>query len=148
VDSRLRTPGSVRILSGKLATGTIIATTEANPRMHLPYLSQGATVLVCEKHGGRVSMEDLLAKLGAMGVQSILLEGGGRLAGGLLEQGLIDEFVFFLAPKILGSDGFSPFALVGLTSMEQTYKLAFTQVGLSGADIIVHARPEVPCLPA
>jgi diaminohydroxyphosphoribosylaminopyrimidine deaminase/5-amino-6-(5-phosphoribosylamino)uracil reductase len=148
VDSRLRTPESVRILSGKLAARTIIATTESNPRIHLPYLRQGATILVCQQNGGRVSMEDLLQKLGAMGIQSILLEGGGRLAGGLLERGLIDEFVFFLAPKILGSDGFSPFALVGKTSMEQATRLRFTHVGRSGADIIVHARPEAPCSPA
>jgi len=147
VDSHLRTPESARVLDGRLASRTIIATTESDPRMHLRYLRQGASVLVCEQHGGRVSMDDMLQKLGAMGVQSILLEGGGRLAGGLLERGLIDEFVFFMAPKILGSDGFSPFGLAGATSMEQAHRLIFTQVGRSGADIVIHARPEAPCSP-
>ena len=147
VDSSLRTPESVRILNGKLASRTIIATTESNPLIHRRYLRQGAAILICEQQDGRVSMEDMLQKLGDMGIQSILLEGGGRLAGSLLERGLIDEFVFFLAPKILGSDGFSPFALVGMTSMEQTYRLAFTHVGRSGADIVVHAYPEAPCSP-
>jgi diaminohydroxyphosphoribosylaminopyrimidine deaminase / 5-amino-6-(5-phosphoribosylamino)uracil reductase len=147
VDSSLRTPESVKVLSGKNAAGTIIATIEANPRVHLRYLKQGTTVLVCQQDKGRVSMEDLIFKLGEMGVQSILLEGGGRLAGSMLESGLIDEFVFFMAPKILGSDGFSPFNLVGKTSMEQAYKLNIIHLGRSGSDIVVHARPEALCSP-
>ena len=147
VDSHLRTPESVKVLSGKNAAGTIIATTETDPRVHLRYLKQGATILVCGQEHGRVSMEDMMFKLGQMGVQSILLEGGGRLAGNLLEHGLIDEFVFFLAPKILGSDGFSPFNLVGKTSMDQAYRLNIIHVGRSGLDIAVHARQETSCLP-
>ncbi|NVN91271.1 MAG: bifunctional diaminohydroxyphosphoribosylaminopyrimidine deaminase/5-amino-6-(5-phosphoribosylamino)uracil reductase RibD [Desulfuromonadales bacterium] len=145
VDTRLRTPESVKVLSRGNAAGTIIATIETNPRVHLRYLRQGATVLTCQQDRGRVSMEDLLFKLGGMGIQSILLEGGGRLAGSMLNYGLIDEYVFFMAPKLLGSDGFSPFNLVGKTSMDQAFRVTITHVGRCGSDIIVHARPEAPC---
>jgi len=147
VDTRLRTPESVKVLSGKHAAGTVIATIEANPRVHLRYLKQGAIVLTCQQDRGRVSMEDLMFKLGSMGVQSILLEGGGRLAGSMLENGLIDEFVFFLAPKLLGSDGFSPFNMVGKTSMDQAHRVNISHLGRSGSDIVVHARPEATCSP-
>ncbi|ABK99211.1 bifunctional diaminohydroxyphosphoribosylaminopyrimidine deaminase/5-amino-6-(5-phosphoribosylamino)uracil reductase RibD [Pelobacter propionicus] len=148
VDTRLRTPESVRVLGDGNAVNTLIATAETNPRVHLRYQNQGATILVCDQENGRVSMKDLMFKLGKRGVQSILLEGGGRLAGSMLEQGLIDEFVFFLAPKILGSDGFSPFSLVGRTSMEQASRLNIIKVSRSGIDIVVHARSEAPCSPA
>ena len=77
VDSRLRTPESVRVLTDTKAAGTLIATVESNPRVHLRYLKQGAIVLACREDHGRVSMEDLLFKLGGMGIQSVLLEGGG-----------------------------------------------------------------------
>lgn len=148
VDTRLRTPESVRLLSDGNAAGTLIATTETNPRVHLRYQQQGATILVCQRdNNGRVSLRDLLLQLGERGVQSVLLEGGGRLAGSMLEQGMIDEFVFFLAPKLLGSDGFSPFNLVGRTSMEQAFRLNITRVSRSGVDIVVHARPEASCSP-
>ncbi len=147
VDSTLRTPETVKVLSDQNTANTLIATIETNPQAHLRYLKQGTTVLVCEQDQGRVSMEDLMFKLGEMGIQSILLEGGGRLAGSMLESGLIDEFVFFLAPKILGSDGFSPFNLVGKTSMDQAYRLNIIHVGRSGSDIAVHARPEASCSP-
>lgn len=147
VDTRLRTPESVNVLSEKLSSGTIIATTECNPRIHLRYLQQGATIVVCDEYDGRVDMRDLLQKLGVMGVQSILLEGGSRLAGDMLQHGLIDELVFFVAPKVIGSNGFAPFTLQGISSMAQAIKMEFTDVRRSGSDIVVTARPERTCLP-
>jgi len=148
VDTRLRTPESVNVLNGQLSSKTIIATTESNPRVHLRYLQQGATILVCDEFDGRVCMKDLLKKLGDMGVQSILLEGGSRLAGNMLQLGMIDELVFFVAPKIIGSNGFAPFTLLGgITSMAQAIRLEFTDVCRIGSDIVVTARPERICSP-
>jgi diaminohydroxyphosphoribosylaminopyrimidine deaminase/5-amino-6-(5-phosphoribosylamino)uracil reductase len=148
VDTHLRTPESVAVIGGKSGKTTIIATTEINPKVHLRYTRQGATILVCEELDGRVSMSDLLKKLGIMGIQSILLEGGSRLAGDMLKRSLIDEFVFFVAPKILGSDGFAPFALHGITSIDNTLKLSFGHVAHIGQDLIIHAYPEKPaCSP-
>ncbi|MEI6207560.1 MAG: bifunctional diaminohydroxyphosphoribosylaminopyrimidine deaminase/5-amino-6-(5-phosphoribosylamino)uracil reductase RibD [Desulfuromonadales bacterium] len=148
VDTHLRTPESVGVIEGELAKGTIIATTESSPKMHLRYTQHGAAILVCEEFDGRVSMSDLLRKLGETGIQSILLEGGSRLAGAMLKQALIDEFVLFIAPKILGSDGFAPFALHGITSMDNACRLTFGHVAHIGQDLIVHAYPEKPaCSP-
>lgn len=147
VDTRLRTPESVKILESPLAKKTVIATTETNPRVHLRYLQQGAQILVCEAEDGRVSMYDLLTKLGKMGVQSILLEGGNRVAGNMLQNGLIDEFVFFYAPKIIGNSGFAPFTLQGITSMNDAIRLVITNIRRSGDDIVVHAWPEKTCSP-
>jgi diaminohydroxyphosphoribosylaminopyrimidine deaminase/5-amino-6-(5-phosphoribosylamino)uracil reductase len=91
-------------------------------------------------------MKDLLRKLGALGVQSILLEGGSRLAGDMLQHGLIDELVFFVAPKIIGNNGFAPFTLVGgVTSMAEAINLEFTDVRIIGTDIVVTARPGAAC---
>jgi diaminohydroxyphosphoribosylaminopyrimidine deaminase/5-amino-6-(5-phosphoribosylamino)uracil reductase len=148
VDSSLRTPASVGILSGALARKTIIACTEEDVAVHQPYLQNGTTVLVCNSLEGRVDLRDLLIKLGKLGIQSILLEGGSRLAGDALTRGLIDECVFFYAPKVIGSDGFSPFSITGITDM--SHSLAFTDLKVRrlGTDIVVTARPEGSCLPA
>ncbi|MFA7059985.1 MAG: bifunctional diaminohydroxyphosphoribosylaminopyrimidine deaminase/5-amino-6-(5-phosphoribosylamino)uracil reductase RibD [Pedobacter sp.] len=145
VDTRLRTPLSIGILSGRMAKKTIIATTEANPRVHLRYLQSGASVLVCRQANARIDLHDLLGQLGALGIQSILLEGGSRLAGEALKEGLIDECVFFYAPKIIGSDGFSPLAITGLNSMDQALSFTDLDVRRIGADIVITARPEKPC---
>jgi len=147
VDSTLRTPTSVEILSIELAKKTVIATTVENLSVHQRYLHNGATVLVCNAHQGRVDLRDLFGKLGKLGIQSILLEGGSRLAGDALTRGLIDKCVFFYAPKVVGSDGFSPFAITGITDM--SLSLAFTTLSVQrmGHDIVVTARPEGTCLP-
>jgi len=145
VDTHLRTPESVSVLTGPLAKKTIIATCETNPKVHRRYELQGATVLVCEEFDGRVSLQDLLAKLGRFGIQTILLEGGSRLAGDALRNGLIDECIFFYAPKVVGN-GFAPFTLTGIESMDRAIMLTIDRVAMSGPDLVVHARPEVPCL--
>ncbi|HEX9078217.1 MAG TPA: bifunctional diaminohydroxyphosphoribosylaminopyrimidine deaminase/5-amino-6-(5-phosphoribosylamino)uracil reductase RibD [Desulfuromonadaceae bacterium] len=148
VDSNLRTPCSVGVLSGPLAKKTIIATTEINPRIHRRYQQSGATVLVCRRHHDRVDLADLWQQLGKRGIQSILMEGGSRLAGEALMQGLIDECVFFYAPKLIGSDGFSPFAITGVTAMVQALSFSDLKVQRMGSDILVTAHPEKPCSPA
>lgn len=147
VDSRLRTPESVHVLQGPDVAKTIIATCETDPTVHQRYLSQGATLLVCRQYDGRVEMTDLLAKLAKQGVQTILLEGGSRLAGDLLQHGLIDECIFFYAPKVVGN-GFAPFAITGISSMEDAFRLSIQKISRSGDDVVVYARPENSCLPA
>ena len=148
VDTHLRTPESVGVIDGSSTNMTIIATTVSDPGAHLRYTQQGATILVCEELDRRVSISDLLLKLGRTGIQSILLEGGSRLAGDMLKHSLIDEFVFFVAPKILGSDGFAPFALHGITRIDDAVKLHFGHVAHIGQDLIIHAYPGRPaCSP-
>lgn len=147
VDSNLRTPENARMLNRRLAGRTIIATTETDHHKHLPFLRQGAGLLVCSREDGRVSLPDLLKQLGGRGVQSILLEGGARLAGAMLSRGLIDEMAIFIAPRIIGSDGFPPLALQGMRTMDQAIGLNFLKVERSGTDILVHVRPEAPCSP-
>src|SRR3989304_4883576 len=48
--------------------------------------------------GGRI----FLAVLGSEGVTSLLVEGGGRVAGWLAEEGAVDRYVVFVAPLLLG----------------------------------------------
>jgi diaminohydroxyphosphoribosylaminopyrimidine deaminase/5-amino-6-(5-phosphoribosylamino)uracil reductase len=65
----------------------------------------------------------------------------------MLQHGMIDELVIFVAPKVIGSNGFAPFTLQGITSMAQAIKLDFTNVGRSGSDVVLTARPERSCSP-
>lgn len=146
VDSHLRTPASVEVLRGGMAQGTIIATIETDTRAHARYLESGARLLVCRSENGRVHLRDLWRKLGEAGIQSLLLEGGSHLAGEALKQGLIDQCVFFYAPKVIGSDGFSPFSLTGATDMTRSIPFRTLSVRHVGTDIMVTACPENICL--
>lgn len=146
VDTRLRTPESVNVLNGAATSKTIIATCESDTVIHQRYQAQGAVILVCREYDGRVEMRDLLHKLTGLGIQTVLLEGGSRLAGDLLQHGLIDECIFFYAPKVVGN-GFAPFAIQGIATMDEAVRLSVQRVGMSGADVVVYARPEPLCSP-
>ncbi|MDD2309851.1 MAG: bifunctional diaminohydroxyphosphoribosylaminopyrimidine deaminase/5-amino-6-(5-phosphoribosylamino)uracil reductase RibD [Desulfuromonadaceae bacterium] len=145
IDSTLRTPESVAVLTGKMAGGTMIATTETNPKVHARYLKSGAGILVCSAENGRVDLCDLWNKLGGLGIHSLLLEGGSRLAGEALRHGLVDQCVFFYAPKVIGSDGFSPFAITGITEMAHSIKFRDLSMRRVGTDIMVTVFPENVC---
>lgn len=146
VDSHLRTPESAAVLQGEMAPGTVIATIESNPTVHARYLESGATLLICNSDDGKVDLRDLWQKLGRLGIQSLLLEGGSHLAGTALTLGLIDECVFFYAPKVIGCDGFSPFALTGITDMASSVQFRNLCMRRVGTDIMVSAHPEYTCL--
>lgn len=146
VDSHLRTPVDAALLRGEMAHGTIIATIENNPKAHSRYLESGARLLVCRSENGRVHLRDLWSKLGAMGIHSLLLEGGSSLAGEALKQGLIDQCVFFYAPKVIGCDGYSPFAITGTADMAHSLLFRDLSMRRVGTDIMVTATPENSCL--
>lgn len=65
-------------------------------------LERVATIERVAERGERLDLDAVIARLGEIGVQSILVEGGGELEGALLEAGLADELALFTAPSILG----------------------------------------------
>lgn len=77
------------------------------------------------------------------GCHTTLCEGGGRLGLSLLEQGLMDEFRYFLAPKALGDDQAVPvFAGRTVERMDQALELRLSDARMSGQDILLTYRPK------
>ncbi len=146
VDSSLQIPVNCRLMSDAATTPVIIATL-CNDQSKITALTErGAEVLLCAGQDGRVDLALLLEKLGARGIQSILLEAGERLCGAMLRQRLIDRFLLFYAPKILGGDGRGLFAGAGATFMRDAVQLSIHKVSRVGNDILVEAAPEERCL--
>lgn len=85
----------------------------------------------------------VLADLAGIGVQSVLVEGGGRTHAAFLAAGLADEVALFLAPRLLGAVGATPL-LAGLTapSPDRGWRLAALRSIPVGVDLLVTARPE------
>jgi diaminohydroxyphosphoribosylaminopyrimidine deaminase/5-amino-6-(5-phosphoribosylamino)uracil reductase len=103
VDSTLKIPLTARLLTQKSSAKTIIATTRrAHPDKIRALEQAGATVWVIKDHAGRVSLPDLMSRLGDMGVASMLVEGGGQLNASAFRSGIVDKLVWFVAPKIIG----------------------------------------------
>jgi diaminohydroxyphosphoribosylaminopyrimidine deaminase/5-amino-6-(5-phosphoribosylamino)uracil reductase len=103
VDSRLRIPASARLLqSGDPGRAVIACVAPAPPGPAARLRAEGARVLELPDDGGRVDVRALLGALRDLEVLAVLVEGGGELAGALLDAGLVDRVAFFVAPRLLG----------------------------------------------
>ena len=60
--------------------------------------------MLTKSRDGQGDLDDLMMQLGKRGIDSILLEGGGRLNESALKAGIVDRVIFFNAPKIIGQN--------------------------------------------
>jgi diaminohydroxyphosphoribosylaminopyrimidine deaminase/5-amino-6-(5-phosphoribosylamino)uracil reductase len=147
VDSTLKTPLTARLITSGVDR-TMIATVSRDRHRASLFEQAGVKLLPCRDRDGRVDLEDLLERLGRLGIQSLLLEAGGELASQALRLGVIGKFLFFLAPKLVGGDGPGPFAGQGVLQMNEALRLKDVRMRRCGTDFMVEGYPEQPCLPA
>ena len=91
--------------------------------------------------GAAGELPGLMGALAGRGVNEVLVEAGATLAGAVLEQGLADELVIYLAPVILGDNARGMFHLPGVETLAQGLGLVITGVEPVGDDWRVTARP-------
>ena len=103
VDSSLRIGLKAKVLENERV---IIATTQKASKIKTAKLEKrGIKVLVISKDkNGRVNLKTLLKKLGQMGIGHVFVEGGGRVLGSFVSQGLADRFMGFFSPMIIGGE--------------------------------------------
>lgn len=133
LDSRLRTPATAAILRqpGK----TLIACAVADPARAAVLQQAGAEILILPGADGRVDLPALLRELARREVNEVLVETGGQLAGSFVREGLVDEWICYLAPKLLGSAARPVLTLTGIDHMHQAQPLQLTDLRQIGQDI-------------
>ena len=138
VDSKLRTPPAARVFS---APGRILVATSWDGPAARALRDAGAEVVSLPDTGGRVALDSLMTALAGAGVNEVHTECGPTLAGALLEAGLVDEIVVYLAPVLLGDAARGLFTLPAIASMRDRIGLEIAGVTRVGADIRVDAIP-------
>jgi diaminohydroxyphosphoribosylaminopyrimidine deaminase/5-amino-6-(5-phosphoribosylamino)uracil reductase len=84
----------------------------------------------------------VLDKLGGMGVLQLLVEGGAGVAHAFHGAGLVDRYVFYLAPALMGGDdGRAALAGPGVASMADAWRGRITGVARLGDDLRVDLEP-------
>ncbi|MDP9300974.1 MAG: bifunctional diaminohydroxyphosphoribosylaminopyrimidine deaminase/5-amino-6-(5-phosphoribosylamino)uracil reductase RibD [Actinomycetota bacterium] len=141
VDSTGRTSAEARVFDA--SAPTLVATTDRAPhgRVSAWEVAGAEVVIVDRDEAGRVAIPGLLDALGKRDVQGMLVEGGARLAWGFVDAGLVDRFVFYLAPKVIGGEH-APgvVAGAGFVPVDAALGLAFERVERVGPDLKVVAR--------
>ncbi|MDI6751807.1 MAG: bifunctional diaminohydroxyphosphoribosylaminopyrimidine deaminase/5-amino-6-(5-phosphoribosylamino)uracil reductase RibD [bacterium] len=106
----------------------IIATTKEES------LNKGE-VLVTKAKDGLVDLNDLMDKLGGMGITSILVEGGRRVITSFLKEKLLDRACFFISTKVIGENG-----LAMTEQLPFSINLSETKIRRIGEDIMVSGK--------
>ncbi len=101
VDAKASIPLNALVLNDKAETVVAVGEDVSDDQVG-DLEATGARVLRLPAAEGYVKLPALMTELGNLGINSVLLEGGGELAASMLRDGLIDEGLIFIAPKIVG----------------------------------------------
>lgn len=141
VDSSLKIPLDAKVLKDE---NCIVAAVENRGGEKANQLRErGVTVLTTKEKRGRVDLAELMEQLGARGIDSILLEGGGGLNEAALKAGIVDRTVTFIAPKFIGGkDAKTPVEGQGFEKMDQAICLKNIEINRIGDDLMIQGTPE------
>ncbi len=93
-------------------------------------------VKVSADHEGRPDLHAILADLGARGIQSVMVEAGGRFVASLLKAGLVDELVWTRSSGLIGGDGLASLASLGLENLSDGRMFKRVKTQFIGDDVI------------
>ena len=115
----------------------IILRTKADTTHQWP---EHVTELLVDSINGKVDIKKALKQLTAHGINSVFVEAGATLAGKFHELNLIDNYILYLAPKIMGQDARGLFNVPELTQMADVKSLKWHDIKQVGDDIRLTAR--------
>ena len=138
IDSRLETPLDAIILVASRAR--IIYAAVPNDAKKAALEALGVMVVYLPGPDGKVDLAAVLRDLGKREINELHVEAGYKLNGSLIAAGLVDEFLIYLAPKLLCT-GMGMAQLPPLTSLAEATHLRFLSTELIGDDVRLRARP-------
>jgi len=104
-------------------------------------LDAGCEVFVCDGESHAARLDALLDEFGRRRMTNVLVEGGSRLLGSLLDAAAIDEVHVFIAPKLVGgATARGPVAGKGIEQLSQAIWLEAPQIRQVGSDVYIHGR--------
>lgn len=137
VDSHLRMSPEAKMLG----EGKTLIVTGSDDREKVESLKlAGAGMLILPMRDGRIDLQQMLDELGKQEINEVMVEAGRTLSGAMLQAGLVDELVIYLAPLLLGDKARGMFDLPELTEMAGR-KLSIKDVTMVGRDLRIRAVP-------
>jgi diaminohydroxyphosphoribosylaminopyrimidine deaminase/5-amino-6-(5-phosphoribosylamino)uracil reductase len=138
LDSQCKTPEEAKVI-GTSPSKTIIASTPIAPKDRIEKLKKkGAQVLLLDSKAGKINLKSCLSKLGEIGMMSLMVEGGSQVNGSFLDEGLIDKFLLFLSPKMMGDpQALGIFGGRGVSSLQEVIALKEMKTRRVGKDILL-----------
>ena len=151
IDSHLRIPSRARVLAHRNRGRTILVAGPHAAESRVRELRElGAEVIVVDGGERRVDLRLVVERLFALGITSVLIEGGSEIAASSLEAGIVDKLVFFIAPLLIGGREAPPvIGGRGVGPLAEALRLRDVRWDAVGEDIMVEGYVREPaCSPA
>lgn len=137
-DSKMQIPLESQIVKTAKEIPTIVAACRQYENQEKLAALQEKNIEVIFSEGEKIDLNWLLLVLGQKKIDSILVEGGGKLHASFLEKGLMNRVYAYIAPKLIGgSDALSPIEGIGIEKMEHANKLDEVEIEQLGQDILI-----------
>ena len=133
VSSHSAIPETAQILDD--SANVLLITTDSN------ICKQSADVITTPEKQGQVDLSVMMSELAKREINEVMVEAGSILNGALLEAGLIDEIIIYMAPKLMGDSAKGVFHLPKLQTMAQNIDLTITDIRAVGSDWRITATP-------
>ena len=137
VDSELQVPLDASIFIA--ARALYIYTAAENDLKKSALEALGATVIIMPNEHGKVDLSAMMKDLARRQINELHIEAGSKLNGSLVREGLVDELLVYLAPKLIG-EGRGMLQWGPLAELSQALPLDFTAVDRVGRDVRLVAR--------
>ena len=137
VDSKLETPLDAHILgAGRVR---FIYAADQNDAKKAALEALGVTVIYMPGKDGKVDLSAMLRNLAIREVNELHVEAGHKLNGSFIREGLVDELLLYMAPRLLGTgQGMASFG--PLQSLSEATQLQFMSTEMLGDDLRIRAR--------
>lgn len=132
-------PMDAQVLQAEAASRTWVAVATGAPADRITTLQdRGLTVLEAGGANGRVCLEHLLTLLGEREITSVMIEGGEGIFTSAIEEGIVDKFLLFLAPIVIGGTT-APGLLggAGIDKIDQALRLSRVRIEQLGEDVLI-----------
>jgi diaminohydroxyphosphoribosylaminopyrimidine deaminase/5-amino-6-(5-phosphoribosylamino)uracil reductase len=139
VDSRLETPLDAHLFIAGRAC--YIYAAARNDAKKVALEARGATVIYLPGANGKVDLTAMLRDLAEREINELHVEAGHKLNGSLVREGLVDEFLLYMAPRLIGA-GRGMVNIGPLSELSQSIALEFKSTDLLGPDLRILARSQ------
>ena len=136
VDSKLEITPAARVLQG----GALVFCAVDDKARIAALTDAGVKVIVLPNREGKVELGKMMQMLAQREVNEVLVEAGYRLNGSLLEAGLVDELLIYVAPHLLGDKARGMFELPELKDLAGRRELKILDLRMVGPDLRMQVR--------
>lgn len=102
---------------------------------------ENVSQLIVPRYQERLDLVSMLMLLGKKQINSVWVEAGAQFAGAILQAGVVDELIVYLAPKLLGDAGRGLCQLPGLETLAAAPAFTFSDIRQVGPDIRLTLTP-------